>query len=69
MIRDALLHDGPPAETGAHCHVCGRWTTAPVVIGYTSRTSTDGDTGYVTHHACPHDISDGQRTADHTASH
>ncbi|MGX2995188.1 hypothetical protein JNUCC64_12970 [Streptomyces sp. JNUCC 64] len=46
MIRDALL-DGPPAETGAHCYVCGCWTTVPVVIGYS---------GSVAHHVCPRHV-------------
>ncbi|MGX2997204.1 hypothetical protein JNUCC64_23560 [Streptomyces sp. JNUCC 64] len=58
MIRDALI-DGPPAESGAHCCACGRWTTAPVVIGYGSR---DG-TGFVPHHACPRHVTDPLRGA------
>ncbi|MGX2996219.1 hypothetical protein JNUCC64_18390 [Streptomyces sp. JNUCC 64] len=62
MTRDALLHDGPPTETGAHCHTCGRWTTAPIVIGYTSRTSTNGDTTSITHHTCPHHLTNDRPT-------
>ncbi|MGX2997463.1 hypothetical protein JNUCC64_24925 [Streptomyces sp. JNUCC 64] len=77
MTRDALLLDGPPAETGAHCCVCGRWTTAPVVIGYTNHSGHDGtgdatgtgpgpSTAPITHHACPrHLVTGGECVADH----
>ncbi|MGX2996075.1 hypothetical protein JNUCC64_17630 [Streptomyces sp. JNUCC 64] len=60
MTRDALV-SGPPAQSGAHCCVCGCWTTAPVVIGYggTSRT------GAVTHRVCPRHIGGGACTVDH----
>ncbi|MGX2995751.1 hypothetical protein JNUCC64_15925 [Streptomyces sp. JNUCC 64] len=64
MTRDALLLDGPPAATGAHCHVCGRWTTVPVVIGYTSRTGSGGDTTSVTHHTCPHHLAEDEPSMD-----
>jgi hypothetical protein len=61
MTRDALTTT-PPTPTGTHCCTCGRWTTAPVVIGYASTE----DTGFTTHHACPHHLADpGPCTADH----
>ncbi|MGX2995453.1 hypothetical protein JNUCC64_14335 [Streptomyces sp. JNUCC 64] len=60
MTRDALL-GGPPVRSGAHCCVCGCWTTAPVEIGYTNQSGT----GYITHHVCPHDINGGQCTVKH----
>ncbi|MGX2995391.1 hypothetical protein JNUCC64_14020 [Streptomyces sp. JNUCC 64] len=64
MTRDALLLDGPPATTGAHCHTCGRWTTVPVVIGYSGH-SGDSDTATVAHHVCPRHIAGDERLADH----
>ncbi|MGX2995320.1 hypothetical protein JNUCC64_13660 [Streptomyces sp. JNUCC 64] len=63
MTRDALI-DGPPAPSGARCCVCGHWTTAPVEIGYSSRSGT----GYITHHVCPRDINGGQCTTNHQAA-
>ncbi|MGX2996298.1 hypothetical protein JNUCC64_18805 [Streptomyces sp. JNUCC 64] len=77
MIREALL-GGPPTETGTHCYVCGRWTTAPVVIGYTTRhapdgtgTGTDATTGprSVTHHVCPHHTTGDDHPTDHPTTH
>ncbi|WP_445397095.1 hypothetical protein ACSMX9_24770 [Streptomyces sp. LE64] len=62
MTRDALI-SGPPAESGAHCCLCGRWTTAPVVIGYDCQ---GGGAGFVAHRVCPqHVATPGSCTANH----
>jgi len=45
MNREALLTDGPPAQYGANCCHCGRWTYVPVPCART---------GNVTLHTCPH---------------
>ncbi|MGX2995013.1 hypothetical protein JNUCC64_12055 [Streptomyces sp. JNUCC 64] len=67
MIRDALLND-PPTETGAHCYVCGRWTTAPVILGHTTHHDpTNTTTESTTHHTCPHHIT--TPTTPHQAPH
>ncbi|MFD5554542.1 hypothetical protein ACFWIA_11960 [Streptomyces sp. NPDC127068] len=61
MTRDALL-GGPPAESGAHCCLCGCWTAAPVVIGYGSQSGAN----FVTHRVCPRHVhTTGPCTANH----
>ncbi|MER5490143.1 hypothetical protein [Streptomyces sp. NPDC002490] len=61
MTRDALTN-APPTEAGTHCCHCGRWTTAPVVLGYGSVSGT----GFITHRVCPqHAGASGPCTADH----
>lgn len=65
MTRDALTGrvPEPPRE---RCCVCGRWTAAPVVIGYGRVGCGDA----VTHHVCPehvHAAASGPCAAEHSA--
>ncbi|WP_445402466.1 hypothetical protein ACSMX9_12870 [Streptomyces sp. LE64] len=66
MTREALT-TAPPTESGTHCCRCGRWTTAPVVVGYGSGSTSGPE--FITHHVCPqHVTAPGPCTADHGAA-
>ncbi|MFF2024882.1 hypothetical protein ACFVW2_24130 [Streptomyces sp. NPDC058171] len=61
MTRDALTSE-PPVPSGAHCCICGQWTVAPVVIGYSSASGP----AFVTHRVCPQHVNTrGPCTTDH----
>ncbi|SCK32935.1 hypothetical protein YW7DRAFT_02661 [Streptomyces sp. AmelKG-E11A] len=62
MTYDGLIPQVPPVRDEHRC-LCGRWTVAPVVIGY---GSTSGSVS-VTHHVCAEHVhARGECTADHT---
>jgi hypothetical protein len=63
MTRDALTNE-PPVPSGAPCCLCGQWTEAPVVIGYSSASGPV----FVTHRVCPQHVNaTGPCIADHGA--
>lgn len=61
MRRDALTGH-PPEPLRVRCCVCGRWTEAPVTIGYSSASGAWS----VTHYVCPDHVVGGRCAADHT---
>ncbi|MFI6525545.1 hypothetical protein [Streptomyces uncialis] len=61
MTLDHLFPQVPPVH-GEHCCLCGRWTIAPVTVGYGSMSGSVG----VTHHVCAEHVhTRGPCTADH----
>ncbi|MGW6458046.1 hypothetical protein ACWF94_19395 [Streptomyces sp. NPDC055078] len=51
MTRDALTSE-PPAESGATCCVCKRWTPVPMPVRHIERASGPP----VTLYACPQHV-------------
>ncbi|MCX4664233.1 hypothetical protein [Streptomyces uncialis] len=62
-MTDGGLFPQVPPVSGEHCCLCGRWTVAPVAIGYGSMSGSVS----VTHHVCAEHVhARGPCTADHT---